>query len=124
MSLDDLLFFNIKNATVSAMEACACCPLCHSELTHFDQVHVSARKEDAEFIEIRVNAMTADVEMNAGPGPGIEGRRYRISLMGWCEYCGHEFALVFRQVKGNTPVNVVDLGEIDIRDKSVTGWQF
>jgi len=111
-----------KDVSVSAMETFACCPLCNSELTHFDQVHISARKEDAEFTEIRVNAITADVEMNAGPGPGIDwGRRYRISLIGWCEYCGHEFAIVFRQVKGNTPVEIVNRGEIDVREKSVTG---
>lgn len=89
------------------------CPSCGGEYLHIDNVHISARKEDADFTEIRVDAITGDVETNAGPGPGDEGRRHRVSLIGWCEFCGDESAIVFRQHKGETQMDIVKIRHLD-----------
>lgn len=89
------------------------CPLCGGESTHIDAVAVSARKEDGEFNEIRVDALTGAVSTHReARGPVLVdtdrsdtvGRRQRIGLLGWCEEGGHEFNLVFLQHKGATLV--------------------
>ena len=83
------------------------CPGCRSSYsTHIELVQVAARGEDRDFNEISVNAVTGRVETHgstpAPTGPFGEGRRHRITLSGFCEECGHEFALVFLQHKGDT----------------------
>lgn len=89
-------------------EDCLLCPRCGGEWTHIENVHISARAEDHAVTEIRVNAITATITAgpNAGAGPtGTrvgQGRRQRISLLGYCETCGSNWALVFTQHKGVT----------------------
>ena len=84
------------------------CPSCSSCYVHVDRVLVSARVEDRHFNEIAVDAITGKVETHRDtPGPGEERRRQRVSLIGWCESCGDEFALVFGQHKGVTHVDHV-----------------
>ena len=85
------------------------CPACHGYTTHVDVVRVSARDEDREFNEIFVHAITGEVRTQSSvPAPVGkrvgEGRRHRIALSGSCEECGHQFALVFTQHKGDTIV--------------------
>ena len=67
---------------------------------------MAARREDRDFNEISINAVSGRVQTHgstpAPAGPFGEGRRHRIALSGFCEECGHEFALVFTQHKGDT----------------------
>ena len=87
------------------------CPVCDHNATHIDVVQVAARREDRDFNEITVNAVTGQV-MTHGDSPAPvgdavrQGRRHRITLLGWCEE-GHGFAIVFTQHKGTTFVEVV-----------------
>jgi hypothetical protein len=82
------------------------CPSCRDPYVHVDRVLVSARQEDGPFNEIAVDALSGKVETHRDtPGPGEERRRQRVSLLGWCESCGEEFALVFGQHKGVTYVD-------------------
>jgi hypothetical protein len=89
------------------------CPVCEFDATHVDAVLVAARTEDAEFNEIKVNAITGAAQTHrdqcapSGPHQG-EGRRHRIALEGSCEN-GHYFAIVFAQHKGGTFVEAVPL---------------
>ncbi|APU15237.1 hypothetical protein [Actinoalloteichus fjordicus] len=85
------------------------CPHCSSDVTHVEHVFVSARKEDQLSNEITVNAISGRVETHnkeeAPIGSAVgHGRRQRIALGGYCELCGHRFALVITQHKGSTLV--------------------
>jgi hypothetical protein len=87
------------------------CPVCDHNAIHIDAVRVAARKEDRDFNEITVDAVTGRVTTHGDdPAPLGEavkqGRRHRIVLMGWCEQ-RHGFAIVFTQHKGTTFVEVV-----------------
>lgn len=83
------------------------CPSCNGYTTHVELVQVAARVEDRDFNEIFVDAVTGEVRTHcttpAPVGEHVrEGRRHRITLTGYCEECGHDFALVFTQHKGDT----------------------
>jgi hypothetical protein len=88
------------------------CPTCKADTTHAEIVRVAARREDAAFNEITVNAITGQVVTHgsepAPAGPAKEeGRRQRIAVTGYCESGGHSFAVVFTQHKGGTYVEMV-----------------
>lgn len=91
-----------------------CCPLCGETNTHIDHVKIATRKlgeEDGALVEIGVSR-TGEISDETDKIPvgqvGV-GRRHRIALIGWCEYCNGEFALVFTQHKGVTLMESVDL---------------
>ena len=95
-----------------------CCPACASEVTHVDRVYISARYEDAiPTDEIRVHARSGRIQTRcttpAPVAPSGEGRRHRISLIGWCELCGSDWALVFTQHKGATLVELTPTEAMD-----------
>lgn len=99
-----------------------CCPLCGDSNTHIDRVAMAARPdgEDGPIAEIAVTN-TGDVSDQADGIPPSryvgEGRRHRIALIGWCELCTGEFALLFTQHKGVTYTESVNL------QRAVTdGW--
>jgi hypothetical protein len=76
-----------------------------------DIVRVAARREDREFNEITVNAITGQIgthgETPAPTGSLVgTGRRQRVAVTGYCEE-GHSFAFVFTQHKGGTYVEVI-----------------
>jgi len=88
------------------------CPVCDWNATHMEIVRVAARREDRDFNEITVNAITGQIathgEVSAPTGPKEhEGRRQRIALTGYCEEGNHSFAIVFTQHKGGTYVETV-----------------
>jgi hypothetical protein len=92
-----------------------CCPLCGDSNTHVDRVVFAARPsgEDGPIVEIAIGA-DGDVIRGGSTAPsgtqvGI-GRRHRIALIGWCEFCDGKFSLVFTQHKGVTLVESVDMG--------------
>lgn len=92
------------------------CPSCSNPHIHVDRVLVSARREDGEFNEIAVDAISGKVETHRDTaGPGEERRRQRVSLAGWCEHCGEEFAVVFGQHKGVTYVDHVRASGLSAR---------
>jgi hypothetical protein len=93
-----------------------CCPLCGDINTHVDRAMVAGRPqgEDGPITEIafRADGIVADAtgEIPESHHVGV-GRRHRIALIGWCESCSGEFALLFTQHKGVTLVESVDLGD-------------
>lgn len=91
-----------------------CCPLCGDSNTHVDRVSVAARPkgEDGPVISIDVaaNGVVGESAVPTSRHVGV-GRRHRIALIGWCESCDGEFALLFTQHKGVTLVESIDLGE-------------
>ena len=101
---------DIRNASDHALV----CPKCNQWTgTHVDNVQVAARHEDGEFNEIAVNGISGEIvhhsHTQAPMGDTVKaGRRHRIALSGYCEMCGHEFALVFTQHKGTTHVEWTD----------------
>lgn len=86
------------------------CPICRQACVHLDYVHISARPEgegdcrgEGEYKEIVIDAVTGRVAEDVSvPGPGRVSRRHGIAIMGWCETCGEEMALIFAQQKGQT----------------------
>jgi len=88
------------------------CPVCNWDATHMEVVRVAARREDDDFNEITVNAITGQISTHGavpaptGPAQG-EGRRQRIAVTGYCEEGQHSFAVVFTQHKGGTYVETV-----------------
>lgn len=96
------------------------CPLCGSpDGTHIDNVYVAARQEDREAVDISVNAVSGKygvANVITPTGRIGEGRRHRIALMGWCENCRSEYAIVFTQHKGRTFVDAVPVNEGPIYD--------
>lgn len=94
-----------------------CCPLCGDSNTHVDRVSVAARPagEDGLVLSIGVHTngvvgVLPDADIPPSRHVGV-GRRHRIALIGWCENCGDEFALLFTQHKGVTLVESIGLGE-------------
>jgi uncharacterized Zn finger protein (UPF0148 family) len=89
------------------------CPVCKFDATHVEVALVSARTEDVDANEIKVDATNGQVQTHravsapTGPTQGV-GRRHRIALEGTCEE-GHSFAIVFTQHKGGTFVEAVPL---------------
>jgi hypothetical protein len=93
------------------------CPVCHDENgTHVDGVLALTRaREDSEPVYL---ALLADGRLNHvrdGEHPNgfaDTGRRHEFALVGWCEMCGGNWALVFRQHKGQTLIKVMTEGVV------------
>lgn len=84
------------------------CPLCGSEWTHVDDVFVAGRpREDGPLVPVHVDSSGQVREGSDVISPvGDEGRRHSIALVGYCETCTGQFAIEFRQHKGQTHVSV------------------
>jgi hypothetical protein len=93
-----------------------CCPMCGDVYVHVDQARIAARPdgEDGREAPIAVTArgrvLIEGAPVPAGPTV-MTGRRHRIALLGWCENCSANFALVFTQHKGVTFVESVRLDD-------------
>lgn len=88
------------------------CPLCGFRSTHLDVVLISAReREDGPINEITVTGSGRVTTHNVFAGPRVDdtdhGRRHQVALAGDCEGCGQVFAIIFKQHKGDTHVDVV-----------------
>lgn len=89
------------------------CPMCRDQYTHLTAVHVSVRQPGWTSTETTVSTFSGEV--SGSPTPDLVERavplrdRDRISLVGYCESCGQQFALVFEQHKGTTYTEAVDL---------------
>lgn len=93
------------------------CPLCGETNTHVDRVAMTGRDpgEDGATVELGILANGAIVDATGKVPPSRHvgvGRRHRIALIGCCEHCEGEFALLFTQHKGVTLVETVDLGHV------------
>lgn len=94
-----------------------CCPLCGGNYTHLREVRVGARPQGEDGPDVSVGITHAGrlvtEAVPASPTMGA-GRRHRFALVGYCELCSGQFALVFTQHKGVTFVESVKLGSIDM----------
>ena len=93
---------NLKGPDVLA------CPLCEDTYVHLDQVLVNGRpRESAPPVQIAVDhkGVVTDAEILAEQF--AQGERHTFTLTGWCETCGGRVAVVFRQHKGQTQLEVL-----------------
>lgn len=91
------------------------CPVCHDENgTHVDRVHVLVSHDDgdqADYLSVGPDGMVTLEGRETHPDAfGNVGRRHEFALVGWCELCGGNWALIFRQHKGQTLVKVMTEG--------------
>jgi hypothetical protein len=106
-----------------------CCPLCGDIWVHLDESRVAARPdgEDGPIVGIGVNARGSVTgttgRVPEGPTVG-EGRRHRIALLGYCETCAGQFALVFTQHKGVTFAESVELPPVETLPPITPGQRF
>jgi hypothetical protein len=85
------------------------CPVCDGDYVHIDDVYVAGRpREDGELVPVSVDHRG---QVREGTQAALQipdaGRRHAFSLRGWCEICGGQFALEFKQHKGQTVVRAV-----------------
>lgn len=88
------------------------CPLCGNDYVHMDEVYMAGRaREDGPVIRSMINAdghaAHDDDSIQVPLRGGDTGRRHTISMTGWCEGCHGHFAIVFKQHKGQTIVDVL-----------------
>lgn len=85
------------------------CPSCGEDYVHLDNVYIAGRpREDGDIVPVHVNAaghVKQGFEVDL-PTADI-GRRHAITIAGWCELCGANFAIEFKQHKGQTEVRVL-----------------
>ena len=85
------------------------CPLCGCPWTHIDEVLAITRpREDAPATTFLVGGGKAKVTDEQGFDPG---RRQSFTLLGTCEWGGCNFAITFKQNRGETEVSVTNRGE-------------
>lgn len=84
------------------------CPRCDDDHVHVDDAYVAGRpREDGDVVPVHVDShgrLTQPHEGDLPVGEFGRGRRHAVSVGGWCEGCGSQFAFVFTQNKGRTIV--------------------
>lgn len=92
-----------RGTTVLAMR----CPECGEAYGfHIDGIEIANAAGQKLVVEAKGededSNLSLMLENHRGKEKIHDGRRHRISLLAWCEHCGDEFSLNFKQHKGTT----------------------
>ena len=89
------------------------CPSCgEANGLHLDMAVVDAyAKEDHPTAVLATASDGATHVLPSGTAPRGGSRRHGLGLAGWCELCGKQFLLWFRQHKGQTIASFIELEE-------------
>jgi len=104
-----------SSETVAVADGALLCPNCAGEYVHLDDAYAAGRRrEDGEVRPVHVNA-AGDITTGPMVSSPISdtGRRHAFALAGWCEFCRTKFAIEFAQHKGQTRIQVTQLGAAD-----------
>lgn len=84
-----------------ANEYVVMCPSCgESAGLHIDGVELENASGDRHRVEAGGETQSSRFDVQQTTDANHKGNRHQIALLGWCEHCGKDFNLTFKQHKG------------------------